>query len=557
MAQTVDPPPAATPPARRWPIVDTALVAGIVVSVAVGLGAVDTIVPALGSQQWRDSRVMVAALVAAGCLFVLSDRRVGPAYSGAMWLAAPRIPGIAALAVFIAYVIPAPTAVADAAVGIGSYVAFLAWVILGVVFRGTGYADSSQVKVWAEVHQRIHQLSSRLDGISVAGDPDRAAIHEEACRQLMWAEEHLRDPHDVGDPDTRRPAAGLEWASGTGYLAVWQAVHRAEEAIVELEPCAAVIADALHDDLRLTNSTMKNAKSLRLSLQRAVAVLQPGAVDRYFAELQMIGPRHLDPSKQTTTTAAAAEGARVGVDDSSASAPSRTPASEMAADESPAATSGSTPDDAAAKGPDPETLRATPVADAPTSGGDACSDERVARGVVREIRFAINEFRDGAWDGLVRSRNRLLRTILVAGVVGLLLLDLAVLAKVPTLNLISAVVFFLVGALVGLFNRLRIEAGSSRAVEDFGLFEARLLHTPLLSGLAAVGGVFLIAVLPAFSAVVATGATVETVPLKPLADVFDVTKNQVGLLVAAVFGLAPDSLLTILKKQADRYKDDL
>jgi hypothetical protein len=189
---------------------------------------------------------------------------------------------------------------------------------------------------------------------------------------------------------------------------------------------------------------------------------------------------------------------------------------------------------------------------------EASSDELVARGIVREVRFAINEFRHGAWDGLVRSRNRLLRTILVAGVVGLLLLDLAVLANVPAFNLISAVVFFLVGALVGLFNRLRIDAGSSRAVEDFGLFEARLLHTPLLSGLAALGGVFLTAVLPVFSNIVAPGASGTTeVDLKPLTDVFNVSTNQVGLVVAAVFGLAPNSILTILKDQADRYKRDL
>ncbi len=181
----------------------------------------------------------------------------------------------------------------------------------------------------------------------------------------------------------------------------------------------------------------------------------------------------------------------------------------------------------------------------------------VARGVIREVRFAINEFRDGAWDGLVRVRNRLLRTILVAGVVGVLLLDLAVLSNVPAFNLISAIVFFLVGALVGLFNRLRIEAGSSQAVEDFGLFEARLLHTPLLSGLAAVGGVFLTAILPVVSSIVATGSSTTPAELKPLTDVFDISKNQVGLLVAAVFGLAPNSILTILKDQSDRYKRDL
>ena len=526
---------------HRVLIVAVAMAATIVVAILVGLGGLNSVIPALGGSEWQYVRVFVAALVVLVALFWLFAEVVGPGYMGALWLIGPRVPALAALAVLLAYIIPpVDHPVHQAAVGIGTYVAFVAWVGLAVLFRGAGYADSSQAKVWSELLQRICQLKSRVDGIRVDPAGPLAAVRNEACQQLGWAEDHLYEPPTEQDPEPRqRSRSGVDWASGTAYLAVWQAVHRAEEAIVEIEPCAATIADALHDDLRLTNSTLTNATSLRLSLQRAVAWLDPESVERYFPTLQAIGPMSIryasrapaGPGSSTTsasTTVAAA-----------AAPPATSPAR---ADQ---------PDDVAAG------LTGDPPSAPHVGCHDADVDEMVARGVIREVRFAINEFRDGAWDGLVRVRNRLLRTILVAGVVGVLLLDLAVLSNVPSFNLISAIVFFLVGALVGLFNRLRIEAGTSQAVEDFGLFEARLLHTPLLSGLAAVGGVFLTAILPVVSSIVATGSNTTPAELKPLTDVFDISKNQVGLLVAAVFGLAPNSILTILKDQSDRYKRDL
>jgi hypothetical protein len=97
---------------------------------------------------------------------------------------------------------------------------------------------------------------------------------------------------------------------------------------------------------------------------------------------------------------------------------------------------------------------------------------------------------------LIRARNRLIWTMLAVGVTTYLLLSLALVAGVAVTYIQTAAILYLVGAIVGLFNRLRIEAGQSSAVEDFGLSQARLVVTPLVSGLAAVAGVYLIAALP-------------------------------------------------------------
>ena len=129
-------------------------------------------------------------------------------------------------------------------------------------------------------------------------------------------------------------------------------------------------------------------------------------------------------------------------------------------------------------------------------------DKDVARQTLREVRFAINQYVEDKLGSLLRARNRLIWTMLAVGAATYLLLGLALAAAVPVPQVLAVTVLYLVGAIVGLFNRLRLEVGRSGAVEDFGLSMARLVVTPLLSGLAAVAGVYLVAVAPSCSPLV-------------------------------------------------------
>jgi hypothetical protein len=142
--------------------------------------------------------------------------------------------------------------------------------------------------------------------------------------------------------------------------------------------------------------------------------------------------------------------------------------------------------------------------------------------------------------------------MLAVGITTYLLLSLALVAGVPVTYVQAVAVFYLVGAIVGLFNRLRIEAGQSSAVEDFGLSQARLVVTPLVSGLAAVAGVYLIA---AFPTLLPTGGTPVAAPA--LKTVFDLTTSPLGLVYAAIFGLAPGTLTSRLASASARLERDL
>ncbi len=190
------------------------------------------------------------------------------------------------------------------------------------------------------------------------------------------------------------------------------------------------------------------------------------------------------------------------------------------------------------------------------TAADEALDVREARQALREVRYAINEYRDDRHGGLVRARNRLLWTMLAVGVATYLLLAVALAAAVPVPYILAVAVFYLVGAIVGLFNRLRIEAGQTSAVEDFGLSQARLVVTPLVSGLAAVAGVYLVAIAPTLFPSATTAGTAPP-PAPSLTEVFDLTTNSIGLVYAAIFGLAPGTLTSRLAAASTRLERDI
>ena len=123
--------------------------------------------------------------------------------------------------------------------------------------------------------------------------------------------------------------------------------------------------------------------------------------------------------------------------------------------------------------------------------------EAEAREILRTIHNTIIVFRDDRWDGLVRARNRLVRTTLYTGVFTFVLLGVTIVVGAPLAAIEAAALFSLVGVIFGgLIIRLYLDSTNDSAVEDYGLATVRLVQTSLLSGLAAIGGVVLTGAFP-------------------------------------------------------------
>ena len=171
-----------------------------------------------------------------------------------------------------------------------------------------------------------------------------------------------------------------------------------------------------------------------------------------------------------------------------------------------------------------------------------------ARATLREVRSTLNEYRDNLWEGLIHTRNRLMMIVTITGFLAYILLSIAIVSNVDPSNVVAATIFFLVGAIVGLFNRLHLETQTNSAVNDYGLSMARVIATPVLSGLAAVGSVLVIMLL--------TGAIQDG--LKLLDDIKNIyIINPWHIALAAIFGLAPNLLISMLQQKAESYKSDI
>ena len=187
-----------------------------------------------------------------------------------------------------------------------------------------------------------------------------------------------------------------------------------------------------------------------------------------------------------------------------------------------------------------------------SKGNPSQSDSEVeARAALREVRRTLNEYRDNLWEGLIRTRNRLMMIVVITGFLAYILLSLSIVLNVGPKYVVAGATFFLVGAIVGLFNRLHLETQSNTAVNDYGLSMARVIATPLLSGLAAVGSVLVITLL---TGAMETSAA-QKILLEDLPSIYSISPWHI--ILAAIFGVAPNLLIGMLQQKAESYKSDI
>jgi hypothetical protein len=399
------------------------------------------------------------------------------AYDDAYWATllaiAPFLPMLAAVAVCLAYLAPDSTRAHQEALYLGTAAAVGLWVASGTAFRWMAEASTAQSRSYGELVPRVRRLHELLGPSGPGAGPGGALpfglnpgnLH--AIGRLHEAQCNL----DTVIAGLSRP--GLPFALGTGYVNLWRALHRAEEALIEVDEDSAVEV-ARYDHDRLEGSTIPNSSDLQKQIQAALLKLDPQAAQAVFGVAS--------------------------------------------------------------------------TATSPVS-------KETALALLSGVRCEINEYRDDQWEGLIRERNHVLRTVLASALGTFLLVGLGVARNVSTAAVVAASAYFLVGAVVGLFSRMRTEAQAESApmVDDYGLFEARLLAAAQISGLAGVAGVFLAALVPGFLATPDLTSTATGT----FSAILDLGRDGRGLVVAAVFGLSPELLITGMTKSTDVLKQRL
>ncbi len=472
----------------------------------------------------------------------IAVRRARNAYGASLLLTGVLTPFIASVATIVVYVAPQVDIFQQMLPFLPSYTSGWYAPVYGVLLTGiiwlfaaffncySATAGGANTSSYARLRERWLRLKARLDlhedaqgnltkldvhklqnelGLDIAEPYQKLALHEAyaLCHGIS---------RNLCSADT-----GMRWISGSGYTSTWNMIHRAEEALIEIEPVETVLRSAMHDMYAIKGSTMNNGDELLDKLILAVQDLDPLA-SGYFSEHQPDKSRDRLLNKLISSINSEKEVLL-----------------QMSAKLSNLGQHGN-------NSPDIEQ----------ELGPVTAIDEKLqakARVALHEIHRTLNEFRDGIWDGLVRARNRLLSTIALTGIVTHILLCTAILVTASAMpskdGIIAATVFYIVGAIAGLFGRFYNELGSSKGGDDYGLTLARLIATPLLSGLAGVGGVLITALL--YSKLI-----VSTDVSTTLDSIFGL-KASIYLLVAAVFGLTPNLIIKSLQQQAEKYVSDL
>lgn len=367
--------------------------------------------------------VLLEGLALGGFGVVLGQQQLR-GYGAALIATARFLPGAAALATVVIYLTPWSGSIGGTNAPFwGSGIALVAWMTVAIFclrFTDAQYAIPSS---YGELRQRLDLLKSQLSVLCTENTRHNVPCKIMACKQAHAQIEMIEEEFNQ---------RGLSWALARGYINVWNRLHRAEEAMIEVAPQEVVIAGALNDVLRLQGSNIDHDEALIYRLRQAIDVIEPDAL-RYLK-----GPLANNP-------------------------PDRPPAVTAAANLGAGAPGGNT------------------------------SQQAQARAVLRDVRCAINEFRDGRWNGLIVARNRLIATMIFTGMTAYMLLSIAIILGVQRPAIAAASTYYLVGATIGLLNQLRSASQNDTAVEDYGLSAARLITMPLLCGLAAIGGVVLMA----------------------------------------------------------------
>jgi hypothetical protein len=189
--------------------------------------------------------------------------------------------------------------------------------------------------------------------------------------------------------------------------------------------------------------------------------------------------------------------------------------------------------------------------------GDPAKWEQLARLKLRDVRTGLNAYRQSLWDGLVRARNQFVRTLILTTVVTAIVIAVVVGRGTSPRMVLVATILYLIGVLLGLFARLQGLISSTSVEEDFGLDTAHLLAAPILSGVAAVVGVLLVALLKLKIGDINIGPPTVAANESLIRATLNLGTYPGALIVAGLFGITPELLIRYLKTQAESLSKGL
>jgi len=370
---------------------------------------------------------------------------------------------------------------------LGLIITLVLWLLLAIPCRSFATAEGGRPSDYESLQRTVGVLKKQLEVVrseQVTQDAAKAAMPSSQYKKAAIADIEC----NLMNYNEMLKCNGLPWMSYAGYVSMWDRINKVDEAMIGVLPCQTVIESANYDELSLKDSSVPGSNDLLKLLDDAIDTLNSNSKGPKQSSMQ----NQSGHSQQSLALSMLVLRKKV---------------------------------------TNPPSLSAA------NNGQDSQQSEQEARADIRKVKSALHKFTNERWDGLVRARNQLMGTAFLTAFFTYILVIIAILANVPTMNTIDAMVFYFLGAIVGLFGRLFDERNADKVIDDYGLSTTRIIVTPLISGLAALVGILF----------VTTSSTIETIYKISLQN----------LVFAAILGFAPNILINSLQSKSEEIKGQI
>ena len=209
--------------------------------------------------------------------------RAGKAYSAALLITGVLMPFIASVATIAVYVAPPinvfqqilpflPMQISDWYAPVyGVLLSSILWLFAALCSCSFTTAGGANMGSYSQMREHWLRLKARL-GLQEDEQGNLAHMDMDKLRKevgLNISEPYqtlaLQEAYALCHGISRNLCGadtGLRWALGSGYTSTWSLIHRAEEALIEIEPGEMVLRGAMHDMFSIKGSTMNNGDEL-------------------------------------------------------------------------------------------------------------------------------------------------------------------------------------------------------------------------------------------------------------------------------------------------------
>jgi hypothetical protein len=359
------------------------------------------------------------------------------------------------------------------------------------------------------------EITKQTGLLNLKQDSQKLAVYREAYSYCHKLNKNLYSPE------------AFELFSNMGDVDAWEMANRAQEELIKIEELPGVLEEARQVYVAIQTSSMNNRDELLKELAEAISVLDPPPAEDVHEDNS---GRQFNGLRKKIRELRSALGVRTSISN-----------------------------------PFFSLTGVGQIRDQENTGNSQLTleAETHARNTIYSIGSSLHRFQEGRLAGILQARSNLVLATLASGIITYALVCVSIIAIGQTLpdptkhlddytravasassTLASAVVIYTTGVAAGLFGRLYVEANKESAAKDYGLSRARLQAIPLISGLAAIGGVFI--------TTTTLGATNESAVLM---SVFAL--NVRTILVAMIFGFAPNLLIKGFERHSDQYASNL